>query len=73
MTSSPNRVSTPDETVEQTPQPTHGTKSAMPVPSPVMRPVGPWQLKHGKRPRTTSASYTFDHTDDPLQEPTRKR
>ena len=72
MTSSPNRVSTSDERMEPTPQPTNGTVLVMPVLSPVIRPVDPRCLTHRKRPRTVSASHIFD-TNDPLQEPTRKR
>jgi hypothetical protein len=72
MTSSPNRVSTSDERKEPTPQPTNGTVLVMPVLSPVIRPVDPRCLTHRKSPRTVSASQIFD-TNDPLQDPTRKR
>jgi hypothetical protein len=71
-TCSPNRRSTFDEGAEQSSQHTHGTVYAMPVPPPMIRPVDPRQLQHHKRPRTLSASHTFD-TNDPLQEPPRKR
>jgi hypothetical protein len=72
MTCCPNRVSTSDERMGPTPQPTNGTVLVMPVLSPVIRPVDPGCLTHRKRPRAVSASHIFD-TNDPLQEPTRKR
>jgi hypothetical protein len=68
-TSSPDRESTSVERVEQELQPTGGAVSAL---SPALRPVDPRQLRHRKRPGTVSARHTFD-TNDPLQEPTRKR
>jgi hypothetical protein len=74
-TSSPNLMSMHDvQRAEWSPQPAHGTTgmSAMHVPSPVMRPVDPRPLNHGKRTQTVSACNTFD-THDPLQDPTRKR
>jgi hypothetical protein len=58
--------------VEWETQTVHGTVSALPALSPAIRPVNPSQPKHRKRLRTVSASHTFD-TNDPLQEPTRKR
>ena len=58
--------------VEWETQTVHGTVSALPALSPAIRPVNPSQPMHRKRLRTVSASHTFD-TNDPLQEPTRKR
>jgi hypothetical protein len=74
MTSRPVQESISVDSVEQTlaPQPTHGTVPVMPVPSPAIRPVDSRRPKHRKLPRTISASHTFD-TNDPLQEPPRKR
>ncbi len=71
MTNRPVRESISVDSVEQTQQPTHGTVPAMPVLLPAIRPVDPRRPKQRKRPRTVSASHTFD-TNDPLQEP-RKR
>jgi ribonuclease HI len=75
MTSRPVRESISVDRVEETPQPTgptRGTVPAMPVLSPAIRPVDPRRPKQRKRPLTVSASHTFD-TNDPLQEPPRKR
>jgi hypothetical protein len=72
MTSRHVRESISVDSVEQTPQPTHGTVPAMPVLSPAIRPVDPRRPKQRKRPQTVSASHTFD-TNDPLQEPPLKR
>jgi hypothetical protein len=48
--SRPVRESISVDSVEQTPQPTHGTVPAMPVLSPAIRPVDPRRPKQRKRP-----------------------
>jgi hypothetical protein len=54
------------------PSQTEQTTSRSLLVQPMIRPVEPRQPKPSKRPRTVSASHTFD-TNDPLQEPPPKR
>ena len=67
------RVHRPSLSSESAARPSHlGQPTSRSLPVPLVRPVEPRQLKQRKRPRTVSASHTWD-TNDPLQEPTPKR